>query len=1011
MPPARPVEFSAIQSWLRESPPITDIGTAQPATISFAELWVAIAYGASHTLVSGLPVPPEPAVLRDLHENLTLRLSRVGEGSVWQHFNAHRTLHELVKAHLEADEHGCRRTLYCRVLEALRADGLQELTDNHPVLRRHLSATVASWLASSRELLARVERDHAMLAETFNIPADARLTGVKTGISDPHRGGRSVAILTFAKPEANQVSAEGETTIDARNVVYKPRDLRIDAAYHRLISELSGSTPDATPLQSLTVLPRDGYGYTEYVAHVICSSNDELAEFYRNAGRLTAILYVLGCNDCHNENVIAHGDQLILVDAETLLQGMPRRALPDPASATARKDLEARIIGSVVRIGVLPHWFFIAGERTPQDVSALGIKPPKTAQETYAGWSALNTDGMVSGQVKRDARVPTSLPVGTGSPNRLDEFTADYRAGFVYQLETIAADKGPWLADDGYLERFRDLRSRFIRRETWIYLWIRGQLQEASALKDEAAQHDTLTRLSKPTGDDADAHDDIVLRAEWAQLRDLDVPYFEHPIAGHDLLLGDDVRCSGFFARSGLDSARGRIESLGTSDIRLQVDLIDSLMTAKAARAHRGQRPDGSLARRAVGVPTVGARLDAATAVGELLINTSVGDDCGNVEWVGIDSAADLERSCYGPLGPSLYGGRMGIALFLGALAQAQSGRRAPGDVYHRTAAAACAEFVRLVEAPGAVSDMRRWWRDQPLGLAGSGGQLLTAVLLRSILPEMDRALTGGVAALLDGLEPEFLSADDDLDIIFGCAGLIGALLKIGTPKAVELAQTAGDRLVDRQDGEGGWIVASLGARALTGFSHGASGMAAALAKLGAVTCRPAFHDAAARALKYERSQYDAREGNWPDYRDGLESTEPKFMVSWCHGAPGIALARLCLKSTPLWQREAQRDLRYALAATTNATLPEDSLCCGRFGRAAILRAAQERGCEKRWLESARHLEAQALAQLRTDNGYRFGDVLGLFQGAAGIGLALLDGPSNTVPDLVPAVLSAGLID
>ena len=88
-----------------------------------------------------------------------------------------------------------------------------------------------------------------------------------------------------------------------------------------------------------------------------------------------------------------------------------------------------------------------------------------------------------------------------------------------------------------------------------------------------------------------------------------------------------------------------------------------------------------------------------------------------------------------------------------------------------------------------------------------------------------------------------------------------------------------------------------------------------------------------------------------------------------------------------------------------------NSLCCGRFGRAAILRAAHDCGGEGRWLESAEHLEAQALAGIRIDGGYHFGDVLGLFQGAAGIGLELLDGLSHANSALVPRVLSAGLID
>jgi lantibiotic modifying enzyme len=235
--------------------------------------------------------------------------------------------------------------------------------------------------------------------------------------------------------------------------------------------------------------------------------------------------------------------------------------------------------------------------------------------------------------------------------------------------------------------------------------------------------------------------------------------------------------------------------------------------------------------------------------------------------------------------------------------------------------------------------------------------------------------------------------------------------LRIGTTKAINLARIAGNRLVDRQDDNGGWIVPTLGKKALTGFSHGASGEAAALAKLAVATNYRPYHDSAARALEYERAQYNAREKNWPDYRVSLASTEPQVMLSWCHGAPGIALARLCLKSTPLWDSNTADDFELALTATTEAVRDEDSLCCGGFGRAAILRAAHERIGEDRWLKAAGHLETQAMAQIATDGSYSFGDVLGLFQGAAGIGLALLDGLPQVTSTFVPKVLSAGLID
>ncbi len=982
------MDFSSIQDWLRQSPPIDDLGPPS-SSHSFVELWAAVARGASALLASRLPTPPEASVLADLSEDLVRRLSEVGEGAVWEHFNGRRTLGELVKAQLEADERGVRRTIYRRVLEALRADGLEALTARRPVVKRHLCATVASWLESSLEILLAVERDHDLLAGTFAFPADARLTGVKTGVSDPHRGGRSVAILTLAAGQADPVS-----------VVFKPRDLRIEAAYHELIGELSGAKPDLASLRSLTVAPCEGYGYVEHVTHRIASSDEEMAGFYRNAGRLTAILYALGCNDCHNENVIADRDQLILIDAETLLQGGPRADVSSGRSA-ARQSLEARLGDSVMRIGLLPRWFFVAGERRPRDPSALGIEPPAAETETYAGWSELNTDGMAMGPATRRSRLATSLPVGIGGLNRLGDFKGDYRAGFRRQLEAIAANRAAWLNG---LERFHGLRSRFVRRPTWVYLQMRGELLQPVALRDEAAQSEALMRLTASKEFRPDVHRDAALAAERTELGRLDVPYFEHPIAGRDLLLGETDVAPDFFAESGLDAARRRIGSLGEDDILAQLALIDGSIAAKARRAHRAQRRDPSKRDLALAAPSAAERLAAAATVRDLLIEASISDAAGHVEWLGIDSATDLERSCYGPLGPTLYSGAAGIALFLAAAGRAGSDERAA--LCRQLARAACLDFMRLLDPFDRSSERASWWRDQPLGLAGSGGRLLSALLVRDEVPEMRRALDAGLEGLIDALDPEILCADEDLDIIFGCAGLIGPLLRSATPKAIALAETAGDRLVERQDREGGWVVPGAGAKALTGFSHGASGAAAALARLAAATGRDAYGEAALRALRYERAQYDPGEGNWPDYRAG----EPRFMLSWCHGAPGVALARLCIKSTPLWDDESAEDLELALAATADATPLGSSLCCGGMGRAAILRAAHARGVDGPWLESATRLEAQTLAQTGSGDG-GFGEALGLFQGAAGIGLELLDGLAEARSAVAPHALSAGLID
>ncbi len=468
-----------------------------------------------------------------------------------------------------------------------------------------------------------------------------------------------------------------------------------------------------------------------------------------------------------------------------------------------------------------------------------------------------------------------------------------------------------------------------------------------------------------------------------------------------DLIAPGHAPIPGYFEVSGYDNTRRKLEQLDSQAIDLQLALVRGIVAAKDMHAHRPALPDPAACAGRLDEPSPEERRREATAIGDLLVSNAISDDSGEVEWLGIDIAEDTERSSYRPLGLSLYSGRTGIALFLAALAREGTAR---SDAYARAAMGACSDLDRLCDGRSTADDGRGWWREQPLGLAGGGGVLLALVHLRELLPSVAPQADRVTSFLLDALGPDVLASDEQLDVVFGCAGLIGPLLAIGTSRALALARAAGDALVERQDESGGWVTGSSGKTALTGFSHGASGMAAALVRLHSATGKSDHLEAAAAALGWERRHFDPEARNWPDLRGGPQPDEPRFMLSWCHGAPGIALARLCLAGTPLWDSGVEEELHHALESTADRTLPEDSLCCGRFGRAVILRMAARQAGERRWLEAAIQLQAQGLERRRATGSYSFKDVPGLFQGYAGAGLALLDEHGS----LLPAILSAG---
>jgi lantibiotic modifying enzyme len=247
-------------------------------------------------------------------------------------------------------------------------------------------------------------------------------------------------------------------------------------------------------------------------------------------------------------------------------------------------------------------------------------------------------------------------------------------------------------------------------------------------------------------------------------------------------------------------------------------------------------------------------------------------------------------------------------------------------------------------------------------------------------------------------------------------SGLAGALLGLlalhgATHEAglLAAARAGGERLLSLQSptGDGAAAWPSDDGRVHAGFAHGASGIALALARLHAVAPDVRLPGAVRRALAHARLSYSAAERNWPLQRK-LGGTLP--MVAWCHGAPGIALARALMPGN-LVDDATRDDLKTALA-TTVATPPGrfDHLCCGRLGRADVLltagRRLGNRSLEEAGLDLAKPVAERVLAAGRLGArtaGFEWRVTLpGFFEGLSGIGYALL---RFAEPERLPSVL------
>ncbi|HEV8492204.1 MAG TPA: lanthionine synthetase LanC family protein [Candidatus Angelobacter sp.] len=392
--------------------------------------------------------------------------------------------------------------------------------------------------------------------------------------------------------------------------------------------------------------------------------------------------------------------------------------------------------------------------------------------------------------------------------------------------------------------------------------------------------------------------------------------------------------------------------------------------------------------------------------------NSIASEGGATANWALDGSFHDCVRTA--PHGPQLYDGISGVALFLAAYYLATNDQDA------RELALRSASQLHLVTRQGAAnSGSARQHSNGTGGLAGIGSLPYALVQLAAWLKMPE--LLDSARDVATSITPGQIMTEERLDVMCGCAGTLLALLSfieevtamgMDSGSAPDLALLCGRRLLERRvsynSGPRAWPAAD--SFPLSGFAHGAAGIAYALVRLFQYTGQEEFRDAAIEGFAFERTLYIPELQTWFDPRCNL----PLNKASWCEGAPGVALGILG-SMIAIDSHALRHDLEQALSITR--MLPEgpvDHLCCGNFGRVEIMNIAGSVLGRLQLTDHARQLATQLLARAAT-SGFRFQpsdhqavssgtpeNNPSLFLGLAGVGYTLL---RLNYPDLVPSVL------
>jgi len=706
----------------------------------------------------------------------------------------------------------------------------------------------------------------------------------------------------------------------------------------------------------------------------------------------------------HFENIIASADP-VPIDLETILQASNPELTFDQAALAATNLTMEKIQNSVLMVGMLPAY-----TRSPKNkILDMGGLNAAVVSGVASDWKNINTNGMRWVQFKKNVDEYTNIPYINSEYAKFGDYKTEFIKGFEEYAKFLLKQK-----DSSFLHKswqnFSNLPVRKVVRPTRFYYALLQRLKDYRNMDDGikwSVQADFLARLG-----DWDAQTDLLWplqKGEREALFNLNVPFFISP--------SDGVLVSDFFNNSintpaitGLQRAKNRWETLDNKEIEWQ-SLIIQVSTSFVPSSEKSflkkqKNIDKRILQRGSHniITSTGLTAQLATIIEQ--IDRSAFQDEASISWLGLNWLQDSNVAQLTPLGPDLYDGLGGIALFLAAYQNQFSDEKSMHMLR---------KIINGLREQIYSSTSSRWARGLGIGGASGLGSVIYAITSIAALL-CDKEILEDAITASKLMTNELIEADKGLDIISGSAGAILCLLALyrqtKSPAVLHKAVLCGEHLLNSprfgEEGRRSWIGLGIGNTPLNGMSHGAAGFGYAMTSLYQLTHRQDFADAANECLAYEEANYDEKSHNWPDYRE-YDDGKPlaRFTCQWCHGASGIGLARIGQVKSGFTLNLAIADIENASKCAED-TWPNstDTLCCGTLGSIEFLSEAGRLLNEEKLSSLAATRLSEIIATQQQEGKYALGAGgsqfnLGLFRGLSGIGYTLLRNLNPKLPNVL----------
>lgn len=730
---------------------------------------------------------------------------------------------------------------YCELLA--NEEYKQYISDKYPLITRKIEDRLELTFNSLKKLFERLCADKAEIASLCGIEDEISVTDVSRGEGDSHHGADSVSIITINK--------------DYR-IVYKPRCLSPEIAFQNLLNWVN-STDAEFDFKVLKVITKESYGYMEFVEHDTCDNSGDIEVFYFRYGGLIALTHLVRGTDIHFENLIACGDQPVIVDLETIIQ-------PTEFSGN-NGDHTDHIMGlkylneSIYYTALVDH---ISLFSPPSSGSPL-IKAATEERKYKISFCHELRNFKDEKEFKESIEhLPCSNNVNVGYLSFKKQIIEGFRKCYKLLL-----NRKYELTSGGVLESiFGLVNLRVVLRYTSAYTELLDSLNTSYALRHFNNQEEYLFKLLR-IGQHQSAFLDFAL-AEQIECYRGDVPYFYTSSKSSDLISSTGQIFKGTLKESGFSAIKNNFLLFNKVSLEREIDCLNYAL-------EHGSKLDEKEVTLSDNDTIQGVCVDIYDAVMRRVILTD--ESYLYVEPVtGLNNKNHVKN-----IESDLYNGAAGIAFSL-----LYGGQQFDSQEYQVLAQDITNRLLKNLDPDSELFT----------GICnGLGGHIYLLSHLGYVLNE---SFYIDIAELYAEKLEKITYRDRYYDLFFGSAGAILALLALYSvnknDRTLEIAKNCGYHLLEHAIDKGEYIVWKSNSPSndigTSGFAHGSAGILYSLLKLYEASKEKIFLDALLKGEKYLNRCFDPDSGNWfetlLDKVDSSTGTEGQDM--WCHGAPGIGL-------------------------------------------------------------------------------------------------------------------------